>query len=372
MKYSKVATLWFCALVPALAQEATDKNDRHSFGAQVPFWFGAGLTISGTPDLRSGGITGNADVDARQDRYYADGFNRVNSVGNPTIATTAQSELFPRTTFFGFNSNSQVTPPVFDPNGNTHGHLSLHDVALVGGDYTSTLKNEQPSPGLELFYRYRWKDRPKWTLDLEAGISWLNLEWEQSGTLGAVAGVYEDRYSTGTVDPRIFPESGGTLPYAGPFEPTGGTPWIGSTPDRQAYYTAPATVQTDRELTLNALVIRLGPGLAWKPAERWQIGLLAGLAVGHSHAEYHFHDVIQVDNPSVPVLTQSGEGEFSDTWVGLYSAARLTHHLSQHWDVLVELRHIWTGDQTHVEDGRVFDLNLSEGFGASLGAIYRF
>ncbi len=372
MKHRTAAAVWLCATVQALAQDGAAQRSRHSFGVQVPFWFGAGLSMSGTPNLRSGTITGNPDVDARQDRFYADGFNRVNSVGNPAIATTSPQDLFPRTTFFGFESNSQVTPPTFGPTGNTPGHLSLHDVALVGGDYAASQDNDQASPGVELFYRYRWKDRQKWTLDLEAGLSWMNLQWSQGGVIGATAGIYEDRYSTGTVDPRVFPDAGGSLPYAGPYEPSGGTPWIGSTPERQPYTTAPASVQTDRKFTLDSLVIRLGPGVAWKPTDRWELGLLAGLAVGYSNAEYRFRDTIRVENPTIPTLTQSGQGEFSDVWLGLYSAARVTRELSEHWQVLVEVRHIWTEDRTYYQSGRVFNLDLSQGFGASIGAIYRF
>lgn len=375
MKYTAITLACLGAVIPALAEtnwDAVDRENPHSFGVQVPLWFNASLSMHGKSDSRSGTITGDPNIDGRQDRYYADGFNRLNAAGNPTIATTAASELFPRTTYFGFQDNRQVTPPSFSPAGNIPGSLSLHDVTLVGGQYTADLGNGGQSPGVELFYRYRWKNPEKWTLDLEAGMSWQTFDWSQSGDVDAVAAVDEDRYNTGTVDPRVFPGSGGTLPYAGPYQPVGGTPWIGSVPSRQATTTLPATVNSTRDLELDSWVGRIGPAAHWRFHPRWRLGALVGLAVGYSDVTYSFRDQISVNSPTVPVLIQQGQGGYSDVWFGLYSALRLTYRLSERWDVLVEGRHLWTEKQAHEASGRVFRLDLSDGVAVSVGAAYRF
>jgi hypothetical protein len=375
MKYSAITSAFLSVAVSALAAtdwDAIDHDKPHSFGVQVPLWFNASLSMQGVSDSKSGTITGDPAVDSRQDRFYADGFNRLNSAGNPTIAGTAASELFPRTTYFGFQDNRQVVPPSFSPSGNIPGSLSLHDVTLVGGQYTSALRNGDQNPGVELFYRYRWKNPEKWTLDLEAGMSWQTFDWSQSGNVDAVAAVAEDRYNTGTVDPRVFPGSGGTLPYSGPFQPVGGTPWIGSVPSRQATAYLPASVNSTRDLELDSWVGRIGPAAHWRFHPRWRLGALVGLAVGYSDVTYSFRDQISVNSPTVPVLVQQGQGGYSDVWFGLYSALRLTYRLSERWDVLVEGRHIWTDAQTHTASGRVFRLDLSEGVGVSVGVACRF
>jgi len=375
MNYTAITSALLSVAIPVSAGsdwDAIDREHRHSFGVQVPLWFHAGVSMEGVSDSRSGTITGDPALDGRQDRYYDDGFNRLNSVGNPTIAGTAPSELFPRTTHFGFLDNRQVSPPSFGPAGSIPGSLSLHDVTLVGGGYTSAFRNGENSPGVELFYRYRWKNPEKWTLDLEAGISWQTFDWSQSGDVDAVAAVDEDRYPTGTVDPRVFPGSGGNLPYAGPFQPVGGTPWIGSVPSRQATAYLPASVNTARDLEMDSWIGRIGPAVHWRFHPRWRFGALVGLAVGHSDVTYSFRDRISVNSPTVPVLIQQGQGGYTDTWLGLYSALRLTYRLSERWDVLAEARHLWTDAQTHTAGGRRIRLDFSEGFGISVGAAYRF
>lgn len=375
MKHTAITLACLGTAIPALAEtnwDAVDRENPHSFGVQVPLWFNASLSMHGKSDSRSGTITGDPNIDGRQDRYYADGFNRLNAAGNPTIATTASSELFPRTTYFGFQDNRQVTPPVFGPTGNLPGSLSLHDVNLVGGQYTSALANGDQNPGVELFYRYRWKNPERWTLDLEAGVSWQTFDWSQSGAVDAVAAVDEDRYPTGTVDPRVFPGSGGTLPYAGPYQPVGGTPWIGSVPSRQPTAHLPASVDSRRDMELDSWVGRIGPAAHWRFHPRWRLGALVGLAVGYSDASYSFRDRISVNSPTVPVLVQQGQGGFSDVWFGLYSALRLTYRLSERWDVLVEGRHLWTEKQSHDAGTRVLRLDLSDGVAVSIGAAYRF
>lgn len=375
MKHFAITSALLSVAIPALAETDWDSIDRekpHSFGVQVPLWFNASLSMRGVSDSRSGTITGDPAVDGRQDRYYADGFNRLNAAGNPTIAGTAPSELFPRTTYFGFQDNRQVVPPSFSPAGNIPGSLSLHDVTLVGGQYTSALRNGDNNPGAELFYRYRWKNPEKWTLDLEAGLSWQTFDWSQQGDVDAVAAVDEDRYSTGTVDPRVFAGSGASLPYAGPYQPQGGTPWIGSVPSRQATANLPATVNSRREMEMDTVIGRIGPAVHWRFHPRWRLGALAGLAVGHSEMSYDFRDQITVNSPTVPVLVQQGRGGYSDTWFGLYSALRLTYRLSERWDAMVEGRHLWTEEQLHEGHGRSFRLDLSQGFGVSVGAAYRF
>ena len=111
------------AQAQALNEPATS---RHHFGAGVPVWLKARGNITATRSTNPGAAPGAPATLAagRVDRFYDDGFNRVNAAGNPALGLGGT----PVTSFFGDQADAQVANAV------GAGTLSLHSVQLNGGD----------------------------------------------------------------------------------------------------------------------------------------------------------------------------------------------------------------------------------------------
>ncbi len=343
---------------------------RHSIGASAPIWVGTRATMRGFNRGAYGTITGNPAADARQDRYYDDGYNRVNSLGNPDLALTGPADSFPRTTFFGFSNNSQFSPAGGPSPGNP-GTLSLHSVESIGGAYGDFGSNEI-QPGAEIFYRYRAILKEKWSLDFEVGASYLSLDWKQKGNLTGTAGILEDRYNTGTVDPRVDVNAGGILPYNGPFEPAPGAPWIGSTPSRQPTSYQDVLVSGERKLSLESFMVRLGPALDYQLASSLRIGVQVGATLGYARTTMTYSDQFNFQLASLPAQTLSGRVEKDSFVVGLFSSLRLSYDLSEKWDVFAEGRHLWIDKIQLADARRSAEIQISEGVGFTLGFSRHF
>ena len=348
-----------CALPTLAAAQGLNEPvaSRHHFGAGIPVWLKARGTILATRSTNPGPAP-TAPVptlaDGRVNRFYDDGFNAVNSVGNPALGPGGT----PITSFFGYQDNTtQVGPGGVGPT------LSLHSVQLNGGDYAKSLDN-QPFPGLEFFYRYDWKAGQKWSLswELAAAYHWFN--WEQRGAANSTANVLTDTYAL----------NGVALPattYPGAFVPTPFTPLIGSTPTRTEA-TVGAAVTGKRQLQMHALMLRVAPALNWEPTPDWQIGVQAGLALGVGYSQLSYAEQTTVAVATAPVISQSGRTTDAHFWAGLFSALRVNRRLSEHWDAHVEVRHVLTDTLQHNAPTRSGEIRLSDGLGVGAGVSYRF
>jgi hypothetical protein len=345
-----------CALHTAAHGQGLDERvaARHHFGFGVPTWVKARATFSATRATNPGAAPAAPATlaDGRVDRFYDDGYNRVNSAGNPVLLGE------PRTTFFGYSSDAQVANAV------GAGTLSMHSVQLNGGDYTRSLEN-QPFPGLEAFYRYDWKAGKNWSLSWELAAAYHFLHWEQNGAPNSTVDLLTDVFNLGGV--ALAPGA----PYDGPFTPVPFTPLVGSTPTR-AQATVAAAVAGRRKLDFHAIQLRLAPAFNWEPSPRWQFGLQAGLAVGLGFSQLNFAEQITVADPATPVLSQSGRSADTHAWGGLFSALRVARRLGENWDAHVEVRHVLTDTLRHQGPTRSAELNLSSGFGISAGVGCRF
>lgn len=331
-------------------------RSRHHFGTGIPVWLKARGTITATRATNPGAAPGAPATlaDGRVDRFYDDGFNAVNAVGNPALGPGGT----PITSFFGYRDNTtQVGPGGVGPT------LSLHSVQLNGGDYAKSFDN-QPFPGLEFFYRYDWKTGQKWSLswELAAAYHWFN--WEKNGAANSTATVLTD----------VFALPSGNLPFTshpGAFVPTPFSPVIGSTPTRTEA-TVAASVTGKRQLQMHALQLRVAPALNWEPTPQWQIGVQAGLALGVGYSQLSYAEQITVADPTAPVISQSGRSTDAHFWAGLFSAVRVNRRLSEHWDAHIDVRHLLTDPLTHNAPTRSGTINLSDGFGLGAGVSYRF
>lgn len=333
---------------------------RHHFGFGVPTWVKARAGFTATRATNPGPAPAApvpALADGRVDRIYDDGYNRVNSVGNPVLGGE------PRTSFYGFQDGVQLQPTA----GSGTVSVAMHSLVLKGGDYTHKFDN-RPFPGLEAFYRYDWKAGTKWLVSWEFAAAYHFLHWERNGAPNSTVDLITDTFALGGVD-----FSGVATPVDGSFTPVVGLPNIGSTPTRTpATAAAAAAVAGGRQLDLHAVQVRLAPSLNWEPGRNWQIGVQAGLALGFGFSQLRFNEQITVVAPATPVISQSGRSADAHAWAGLFSSLRASRKVGEHWDLHVEIRHLLTDTIRHNGPTRSGEISLSEGFGVSSGLSYRF
>jgi hypothetical protein len=347
----------------AQAQQA-DAGSRHHFGVQVPIWFKGRASFSARPAANPGPDNNNPFTD----RFYDDGYNRLDSTGNAVSPPLPFNYSFNRTAFFGYQSDAQVNNnpgavPGVDPIG---GSLALHSVAINGGEYTDGFAH-RPNSGIELFYRYDLVDRERWTVSLEAGFSYQHLDWRQIGQTSATVGLLTDTYALGGVFLPV-----GAAPYDGPFlNNVPAIPVIGSTPARTEA-TVPAQVGGRRQLDMHSFMLRLGPAIDRKFGDRWMVGALAGAAAGWSKTRLKYEDSIVVADPTVPQINQSGGSSDSRVWLGLYTALRVNYELSEKWAIHGEFRRIWQNSFMHDGGVRSATVDMSKGSSLVLGVSYRF
>lgn len=345
-----------CALhVSAHGQELNHSaTARHHFGVNLPTWLNARAQFTATRATNPGSAPAAPVTltDGLVDRFYDDGFNRVNSAGNPVLLGE------PRTSFFGYQSDAQVA------NVPGAGTLAMHSLQLSGGDYSRSLGN-QPFPGLEFFYRYDWKAAKSWSVSWEMAAAYNYFRWEQHGAPNSTVNLITDVFGLGGA--ALAPGA----PYSGPFAPVPFTPTAGSTPTRTEA-TVAAVVTGPRKLEMHALQLRVGPALNWEPAEKWKIGLQGGLALGVGFSRLSFAEQITVATLNIAPIGQSGNSSDAHFWAGLFSALRVNRRLNEHWDAHVELRHLLTEPIRHNGPTRSGEINLSDGLSIAAGVSYRF
>ncbi len=331
---------------------------RHHVGFGVPTWIKARAGFTATRATNPGPAPATpvpALADGRVDRTYDDGYNRVNSVGNPVLGGE------PRTSFYGFQDGVQLQPTA----GSGTVSVAMHSVALNGGDYTRKLDN-QPFPGLEASYRYDWKAGKNWSLSWELAAAYHFFHWERNGAPNSTVDLITDNFALSGVD-----FSGIPTPFDGSFTPVFGLPNIGSTPAR-TQATVPADVAGRRQLDLHALQLRVAPSLNWEPDPNWQVSVQAGLALGIGFSQLRFAERITVAAPATPVISQGGRSSDAHFWAGLFSSVRVSRRLGEHWDAHAEVRHLLTDSIRHNGPTRSGEISLSEGIAVSAGVSYRF
>jgi len=359
MKKTSLLMAGACVLhVGAHGQNLDERAaSRHHFGFGVPTWVKARAGFTATRATNPGAAPAAPATlaDGRVDRFYDDGYNRVNSVGNPVLGGE------PRTSFYGFQDGAQLLPTA----GSGTVSVAMHSAVLNGGDYTRKLDN-QPFPGLEAFYRYDWKAGKNWSVSWELAAAYHFFHWERNGAPNSTVDLITDSFALSGVD-----FSGIPTPFDGSFTPVFGLPNIGSTPTR-TQATVAADVTGKRQLDLHAVQLRVAPSLNWEPSRNWQVGIQAGLALGVGFSQLRFAERITVAAPATPVISQSGRSSDAHFWAGLFSSLRVNRQFNEHWSAHVEVRHLLTDKVRHNGPTRSGEISLSDGLGLSTGVSYRF
>jgi hypothetical protein len=226
------------------------------------------------------GATTTADPSAapKSDRFYDDGFNRVDASGN--LGDGPAGPLASRTGYFGFASDTQVDLRA--------GTLALHRTQLAEGPYYSArAATKQPAWHATLRVSLRRAPASAHDWGLEAGVDFASLKHSSSAPTAANLRVLTDTYPLGGVVPQ-------RAPYAGRFSPLPGDQRIGDMPSRSIALSA-GTLTGRRQLAADVTALHLGPWYEFGQAraesgtperERWALRVHGGLVWFSTRAEF--------------------------------------------------------------------------------------
>ena len=287
----------------------------------------------------------------KSDRFYDDGFNRVDASGN--LGDGSFGPLASRTGYFGFSNDSQVDLRA--------GTLALRRVRLAGGDYLSaTPETEQPAwhAALRVSLRRGAPVGRDWGVEL--GFDTVKLHAASADGLPAALRVLTDTYALGGVVPQ-------RAPFSGRFTSIPGDQRIGDTPARSVS-TVAGTLAGSRDFAARSMALQLGPWLEFgqartQPAaterERWFLRLRGGVARLATRASFRTAEQVQAPGlTGAAPVTASAERRRSD-W-GAFAGLTLRRSFNPRVAAFGGVEALWGSRMTIAQADRYARLDLSK------------
>ena len=278
------------------------------------------------------------------DRFYDDGYNRVDISGNSGGLTW----------FWGYNNAAGQLP------GNDT--LVMHSTTVRPID--GKTHDDDPQHGFELTWDRelgRGKNG-KWAWGVEGAFGWTDIEIRDHRPLSGGTSVLTDAFNLNGVTPQPGGYSG---TYQGPGTLIDSTPTRTITSDPSG-----ATVRGTRDFDGDLFSFRAGPYLDIPLDDRWTISLSAGFAAGVIEGEYKFNQTVTTETTS---LRQSGSGHNTDVLFGGYLSGSIHCKLTEHWGAFVNGQYLGlAGTYEVVARGQKIQLDLTRTAFFSAGVTYSF
>lgn len=340
-------------LVAALSNVAAAARPRWHLEAGPSAWLGVDLSYGAS-------AAADPSTAARTDRFYDDGFNRVDASGN--LGDGAGGALASRTGFFGFNNDNQVNLQA--------GTLALHRLQAAEGVY---LKTSSPAsrPGIDVNLRASLAPAAT-TRDwgIELGGDFVRFRDSSNNPVSADIRLLTDTYPLGGVVPQ-------RAPYAGRFSPLPGDQRIGDTPAR-TITTSPGGVSGTRSFSARTTLVRLGGWFEVLPGgsgaselDRWSVLAHAGPALLRTRASFNVDEQVQAGGVTATTrVTASGARSKTD-W-GAFAGLKARRSLGERCALQVWGDYL-RGAKTTVSGGtRYAQLDLSSAWLLGLALEVQF
>jgi hypothetical protein len=295
---------------------AARRPSRWQLQASANWWLGAKVQYGAAAAL-------DPSAAAKTDRFYDDGFNRVDASGN--LGDGSATGLPSRTGYFGFSSDSQVDLRA--------GTLALHQLRVAPGDYGAARNSRRP-PGIDLAVRLSLaREDAKRDWGLELGVDWQKLRQTSGAPASANLRLLTDTYQLGGVVPQ-------RAPYAGRFAPLPGDQRIGDVPAR-TITTVGGTLDGQRSFTSRITMVHLGPWIQllgqnrepWhRDAQRWSVDARAALALLSQKGEIKLSEQLRTSSLT-PAAAVTASGSRSRDDLALLLGLRARRLLNERWSL---------------------------------------
>jgi hypothetical protein len=326
--------------------------NKNRFGVSYRAGFNVTAQFKNVGNIKgpSAGRDPGPDTGGGVDRFYDDGYNRVDISGNKDGLTW----------FWGHkNAPGQV------PGNDT---IVMH--STTASPITSKTYDSDPEHGFELTYNRelgRGKNG-KWSWGLEGAFGWTDIEIRDQRRLAGGVETISDAFGLEGVDPNGQPTSAEYPGHEGDYE--GPNTLIEDNPTR-SYSSSPngSRVSGVREFDADLFSFRLGPYVDVPLDKKWTLSFSAGLAVGVIDGVFHFDQKVTTGI----VTHQVGTGSKTDVLWGGYASATVRYAIDEHWGVFASGQYVGLTDlYTASARGQKVELDLQRTALFALGVSYSF
>lgn len=320
------------------------EGQRHRIGVNTRIAFRVEATFRNLGEYRSP-MNPGPERGGGTDRFYEDGFVRVDASGNADGGTW----------YWGYeDSERQVV-----------GDTVRMQVLEAPGGLTSSV-HDDPHAGVELRYGYVWRSDPRARWLLEAALGWTEFDFTDRRTLTGPARRIVD----------AFPLDGVVPPWAAPAEPYSGSfagpgPILGDAPIRTSETRPDGLVlEGERRLRTSLGTLRLGPAVEMPWTEQWSAQFGAGLALALADGEFTRSETL---SPwAGPPVRRSGGTSDTEFLVGAYAEGLVHVTWPRGFSLFAGAQYQYLPDFRHALEGQEAVVRFSRGFFLIAGLRYGF
>ena len=294
------------------------------------------------------------------DRFYDDGYNRVDISGNKDGLTW----------FWAYKNPSQIV-------GDT---VVMH--SRTATPINSKTTDDDPQHGFELTYNRELGvcEKTGWRWGLEGAFGWTDIDIHDGRPLAGGVKEIADAFDSGDVDEshNILPEGRTTpLPYSEnggpPLQPGTGDgpgPLISSIPTRMVSSFANGSVVVgSRKFDANLWTYRLGPYIDMPIDDKWTFSFSAGAAVGVVDGDFSFRQGVSTGSST---KFQSGSSSSTDVVYGGYLSAMFRYAIDEHWGLFLGGQYLGLTCYEAKAGGQKIELDFARTANATMGVSFSF
>jgi hypothetical protein len=363
-----LATLLLAPVVPLLAEDPPvlrvalqepQPASKNRFGLSYRMSFNVTAEFKNVGNIPKGpggaGRGPGPDSGGGVDRFYDDGYNRVDISGNREGLTW----------FWGYRNQSQIV-------GDT---VVMH--SRTAQAISSKTTDDDPQHGFELTYNRELGvfEKNNWRWGVEGAFGWTDVDIKDSRTLTGGMREIADAYDLGGVNPQfnLIPPGSQTPPPSGGLFPgtyNGPGPLIDDSPNRMvSLFRSGAVVTGTRSFDANMFTFRLGPYVDIPIDERWTFSFSAGPALGIVDGEFSFRQNVRAGTTSD---FQSGSGSNTDVVFGGYLSGVIRYAINECWGVYLGGQYLGLTDYEVKAGRQKVELDFARTAAANMGVSYSF
>ncbi|MFA6543808.1 MAG: hypothetical protein WCS99_05260 [Limisphaerales bacterium] len=348
-----LAILCGASIKTVVGAEPVRNPNRVAFSGKFSFLIGADFTSSTPPPaIGAPGASGGTIPSTAVDRFYDDGFVRIDISGNAAGTTW----------FWGYNDASQVAGA-----GTPGATLTFHSAPSPADQFTRGSRDEV-LPGFELSYGRvlkEWEIRPGRiaSFGLMGSFGYTDLRLRDSGVAAGTVLLTTDTYLIG---PGVLPPA---PPFSGTFAGPGGV--IPDNPNG-GRVTAPAaaTASVVNRVEGRMYAVTLGPFFEVPFHERLLAKFSGGLAVAIADRTYTFSETVAV--VGAPVMSRSGTVSSADLLAGASFQMGLAWAITESWSLDVGGQYQYLGTTRQSVLGKTARLDLQSAVSLLASVNFRF
>lgn len=361
-----LATLLLAPAIPLMAQETPQlrvkleepvpvSKNRFGLSYRASFNVNAEFKNVGNVGRNPGGRGPGPDTGGGVDRFYDDGYNRVDISGNRDGLTW----------FWGYRNQSQIV-------GDT---VVMH--RRTAEAISSKTTDDDAQHGFELSYNRELGviEKNGWRWGLEGAFGWTDIDIKDDRRLAGGVREIADAYELGGVDPQFNqippgqeqPNPSGGFNH-GTYEGPGAL--IDDSPDRTITASRRGSLVSGlRSFDAHFFTLRVGPYIDIPIDEKWTFTASLGPAMGIVDGEFTYKQNVRAGESS---RYQAGSGSNTDVVFGGFVSGVIRYAINECWGVYLGGQYMGMSGYEAKADRQKVEIDFARTANANMGISYSF